>query len=48
MMGITVLADSAIHKAADLAGHKIASTPASGEYPFLGAFGKAAGFDSRK
>ena len=45
MMGITVLADSPIHKATDLAGKKIASTATSGEYPFLPAYAQATGLD---
>jgi ABC-type nitrate/sulfonate/bicarbonate transport system substrate-binding protein len=45
MMGITVLADSPVHTAKDLAGRKIASTPTSGEYPFLPAYAQATGLD---
>lgn len=45
MMGITVIADSQVHKATDLAGKKIASTATSGEYPLLPAYAQATGLD---
>jgi ABC-type nitrate/sulfonate/bicarbonate transport system substrate-binding protein len=48
MMGITMLADSPIKTARDLAGHKLASTPTSGEYPFLPAYAQATGLDINK
>ena len=47
-MGITTLADSPIHAAPDLAGHKLGSTPTSGEYPFLPAYAGAIGLDLAK
>ena len=45
MMGITLLDDSPIRKAADLAGKKLASTATSGEYPFLPAYAQATRLD---
>jgi NitT/TauT family transport system substrate-binding protein len=44
-MSVAVLADSAIHAPKDLVGKSIGGTVNSGEYPFLPAFAKAAGFD---
>jgi NitT/TauT family transport system substrate-binding protein len=48
MMGMVVLADSPIHKPADIMGRKLASTAASGDYPFWGAYAHAAGIDESK
>ena len=45
MMGITLLADSPVKTAKELSGKKLASTPTSGEYPFLPAFAQAVGLD---
>lgn len=44
-MGVCVLKDSPIRTPADLAGKKLGATVTSGEYPFLPAFAKVAGFD---
>lgn len=46
--GIGILADSPIKKPKDLEGKTLGGTPASGEFPFLGAYAKAAGFDLGK
>jgi ABC-type nitrate/sulfonate/bicarbonate transport system substrate-binding protein len=48
LMGMVVLAESPIHKPADIMGRKLASTAASGDYPFWGAFAHAAGIDESK
>ena len=45
MMGVAVRKDGPIKTPKDLAGHTLASTAASGEYPFLPAFAAAAGVD---
>ncbi len=47
-MGIGVLNDSGIKTPKDLEGRQMASTTASGEYPFLPAFAEKAGFDLAK
>jgi len=47
-MGVGVLVDSPIRKPKDLEGKTMGSTPTSGDYPFLGAFAKSAGFDLSK
>ena len=47
-MGVGVLVDSPIKKPKDLEGKTMGSTPTSGDYPFLGVFAKAAGFDLGK
>jgi ABC-type nitrate/sulfonate/bicarbonate transport system substrate-binding protein len=47
-MGIGVLNDSPIKTPKDLEGRQMASTTASGEYPFLPAFAEKAGFDLKK
>lgn len=44
-MGICLLADSPLKTPKDLEGRKLGSAVASGEYPFLPAFAKNAGFD---
>lgn len=44
-MGICVLASSPLKGPADFAGRKLGATVTSGEYPFLPAFAKVAGFD---
>lgn len=46
-MGICVLKDSPIRSPVDLMGKKLGATVASGEYPFLPAFAKTAGFDMK-
>ena len=47
-MGVGVLNDSGIKTPKDLEGLQMASTTASGEYPFLPAFAEKAGFDLAK
>ncbi len=48
VMGVCVLADSAIRKPADLVGKKIGAVPTSAEFPFFPAFCKKAGIDMSK
>lgn len=44
-MGVCVLNGSPIHSPRDIEGRKMGSVVASGEYPFLPAFARLAGFD---
>ena len=46
--GIGILSDSPIRKPKDLEGKTLGGTPSSGEFPFLGAYASAAGFDLGK
>jgi ABC-type nitrate/sulfonate/bicarbonate transport system substrate-binding protein len=46
--GIGILSDSPIRKPKDLEGKTLGGTPTSGEFPFLGAYASAAGFDLGK
>jgi len=48
MMGVAVHKDGPIKTPKDLEGHSIASTTASGEYPFLPVYAAAAGIDYAK
>ena len=48
LMGIGVLADSAIKTPKDLEGKKIGASVTSGEYPFLPLYAEKAGFDLSK
>jgi ABC-type nitrate/sulfonate/bicarbonate transport system substrate-binding protein len=48
MMGVAVHKDGPIKTPKDLEGHSIASTTASGEYPFLPVYAAAAGVDYSK
>jgi ABC-type nitrate/sulfonate/bicarbonate transport system substrate-binding protein len=47
-MGINVLADSPIRAPKDLEGRRLGVTPTSGDYPFIPAFARKAGFDLDK
>ncbi len=47
-MGLAVLSDSTVQSPKDLEGRKLGVTVTSGDYPFLPAFAKTAGFDLKK